>query len=213
MRAPSAMQNSLPSGAARKPPLKRRKLMAVELPQSQTKSSDEDVQTRVSKVLAAASGRLVCTTCQRAINARPECMILCARCTSPTCAVCSRTCSTPPPSQPPTPYLTYSPTPIPTPPLPPTSLPLPSSSPKRTALGLTSLNVNSVSFNMLLGVNGTGGGRRRKFRDEEGNLDVVGDGDATKGDEKGCGRVLCRGCCEESWQNGSTTCLDCYERI
>jgi len=78
MRAQSVMQNTLPSGAARKPPLKRRKLTAVESPQSQTKPSDEDVQIRVSKVIVAAGGRPVCTTCQRAINARPECMILCA---------------------------------------------------------------------------------------------------------------------------------------
>jgi hypothetical protein len=243
---------------ARKPPFKRRKLTVVETPQRQPTPSDEDVQTCVSRVLAAAGGRLVCTTCQRAINTRPEFVILCpryvlmdltffesfllliCRCTSPVCPVCSRTCTAPPPSQPPTPYLTYSPTPIPTPTLPPTSLPLPTSSPKRTALGLASLNINSTSFSGLSAVNGTGAGRRRKFRDEEGNLDAVGEGD-TKGDElgsKGCGRVLCRGCCDESWQrlvsiflnlflylcvevlmlfsclpSGSTTCLDCYERI
>jgi hypothetical protein len=92
--------------------------------------------------------------------------------------------------------LTYSPTPNPTPPLPATSLPLPSFSPKRTALGLALVNAN---FNGSLGVNGVGGGRRRKFRDEERNLDAGGEYNE-KVDDKGCGRVLCKGCCEESWQ-------------
>lgn len=114
------------------------------------------------------------------------------RCASLTCSICSRTCTTPPPSQPPTPHLTYSPTPTPTPPLPPTSLPLPSSSPRRTALGLASLNISNTNSGDLLGVNSLGAGRRRKFKDEEWKLDELG--------LKGCGRVLCKGCCEESWQ-------------
>ncbi|KIM79364.1 hypothetical protein PILCRDRAFT_565568 [Piloderma croceum F 1598] len=130
------------------------------------------------------------------------------RCASPTCPVCSRTCTAPPPSQPHTPYLTYSPTPTTTPSLPPTPLPLPTSlppsaSPRRTALGLTSLNINNASFSGPLGVNGAvGGGRRRKFKDEEGNLEAAGEGEGKvdEGSPKGCGRVMCKGCCEESWQ-------------
>ena len=69
-----------------KPPSsKRRKLTssaAIETPQNQgitTLAVSEDTQARVSKVITAASGRLVCTTCHRAINTRPECVILCAR--------------------------------------------------------------------------------------------------------------------------------------
>jgi hypothetical protein len=73
--------------ASRKPPpTKRRKLTSsaavIDTPQSQgitTLTVSEDIQTRVSKVITASSGRLVCTTCHRAINVRPECVILCAR--------------------------------------------------------------------------------------------------------------------------------------
>jgi hypothetical protein len=131
--------------------------------------------------------------------------LLICRCASPTCSVCSRTCTAPPPSQPPTPRLTYSPTPTPTPSLPSTPLPLPtplppSASSRRTALGLTSLNINNASFSGPYGA--AGGGRRRKFKDEEGNLEAAeeGEGKVDEGSSKGCGRVMCKGCCEESWQ-------------
>lgn len=64
---------------ARKPPFKRRKVTLVEATQSQSTSADDDVRISVFKVFAAAGGRLACTACQRAINARPEGLILCAR--------------------------------------------------------------------------------------------------------------------------------------
>jgi len=146
------------------------------------------------------------TVCVTFIRLRAFLLNRYCRCASPTCPICSRTCTAPPPSRPPTPHLTYSPTPASTPPLLPTSLPLPtpltpSASPRRTALGLTSLNINNASFSGA-SVNGGGGGRRRKFRDEEGNLDAACDTDG-KADEvalNGCGRVMCKACCEESWQ-------------
>jgi len=80
---------------------------------------------------------------------------------------------------------------------------------------LTSLNIDHASFNGPSGGNGAGGGRRRKFKDEAGSLDAVGEGEM-KGDDfgfKGCDRVMCKACCEESWQSGSVTCWDCYECI
>lgn len=150
----------------------------------------------------------VCTVCVTYSNACLfflEYLLLICRCASPTCPVCSRTCTAPPPSQPPTPRLTYSPTPTPTPSLPSTPLALPtplppSASSRRTALGLTSLNINNASFSGPYGA--AGGGRRRKFKDEEGNLEAAeeGEGKVDEGSSKGCGRVMCKGCCEESWQ-------------
>jgi hypothetical protein len=74
------------------PPFKRRKLTssgaaAVETPQNQSVTTAltvaEDTRVHVSKVLAAAGGRLVCISCHRAISVRPECIILCARYVSP----------------------------------------------------------------------------------------------------------------------------------
>lgn len=130
------------------------------------------------------------------------------RCTSLTCPTCSRTCTAPPPSIPPTPHLTYSPTPNPTPPLPSHS----TSSPRRTALGLTSLN--NASFNS---VGGPGGGKRRKFRDEDDDgiagvgkevdsrLGLEGDSGQVGLIPRGCGKTICRGCCEESWQRSVPT--------
>ena len=112
-------------------------------------------------------------------------------------------------------------------------------------MGLTSLNINNVSINEPTAINDAMGNKRKKYGCEEGNLEAAGEVEV-KLDElgsKGCGRVLCRGCCEENWQRlvcvfvfrwilwllllsvrhvevlkgfssySGSTCLDCYDRI
>ena len=69
-------------------------------------------------------------------------------------------------------------------------------------MGLTSLNINIVSINEPTAINDAMGNKRKKYGCEEGNLEAAGEVEV-KLDElgsKGCGRVLCRGCCEENWQ-------------
>ncbi|KAJ7641318.1 hypothetical protein FB45DRAFT_899929 [Roridomyces roridus] len=68
----------------------------------------------------------------------------------------------------------------------------PAHSPRRAALALNAANTNTDASSPP---------KRKKPREEEEH-----DG----GD--GCGRKLCRDCCIESLQEGTTTCYDCYGR-
>ncbi|KAH9931756.1 hypothetical protein B0H21DRAFT_96362 [Amylocystis lapponica] len=134
-----------------------------------------------------------CTSCHRAFTARPNHLIVCARCRAPTCTICARTCTACPPSAPPTPALSFSPT--------PPATPLPS--PRRSALAL---HTNTLAFTP---------GRRRKAREDE-EEHVEGEEGCVKdaGAEilPGCGRTICRNCCFESLPSNATTCYDCCGR-
>ena len=92
---------------------------------------------------------------------------------------------------PPTPLLTYSPTPAST----------PAESPRRTALGLASIN----------GERFIAGGNGNKVIGKRRNFDLVDNGGVKREDEarnteendvvmKGCGRTVCKECCEENLQ-------------
>lgn len=95
---------------------------------------------------------------------------------------------------PPTPLLTYSPTPL--------STPAESPSPRRTALGLAS--INGERFSVVGNWNKATIGKRRKLElvddDEVGREDEVGGIEENGVVVKGCGRTVCKECCEENWQ-------------
>ncbi|KZP12208.1 hypothetical protein FIBSPDRAFT_836521 [Athelia psychrophila] len=186
----------------RKPLFKRRRLASLDDRPTLTPAAPDIASQahadHLKKLLSENGGRLVCSSCQRALSARPEAVVICARCLSATCPICTRTCTAPPQSYPPTPDLTYSPTPAPS----------PTSNYKRTALGSTPINI--VPIFSTLGYF-PGATKKRKEDDKSRDRDEdFGEDDAAR---KGCNRLICKGCCEESWQSGLSTCLDCYPHM
>ncbi|KAK0191584.1 hypothetical protein F5146DRAFT_606594 [Armillaria mellea] len=138
-------------------------------------------------------GGLVCTACNRAINTRTSCAILCSRCGSSTCVICSRKCTAHRPlSSPPTVSLSRS----------------------RSALALNAPNTNLMTeptANPPLPPLPQSHKRKKTAdSDTESKLESIKDSDC---EEEGtnCGRMVCRNCCVESVQSDTTTCLDCFE--
>ncbi|KAK7047577.1 hypothetical protein VNI00_006345 [Paramarasmius palmivorus] len=197
---------------ATKTPNKRRKISASRSSSSSTSSTVESSKINPTISLpVTATSRLICVSCHRALNAssnsKTSCLILCARCGSPTCTICSRTCAGPIPpnsvsslsefcqdSAPETPHLTWStssPTSTPSPP----SMP---SSPRRFALAINAANTNT-NANAPIGPHVTT--NKRKI------FDQGDEEDESRARGSGCGRVVCRNCCSENAQ--SDVCHDC----
>ncbi|PBK65656.1 hypothetical protein ARMSODRAFT_961012 [Armillaria solidipes] len=155
--------------------------------------SSKPVSTSSEPVKDIPAGGLVCTACNRAINTRTSCAILCSRCGSSTCVICSRKCTAHrPPSSPPTVSL----------------------SPSRSALALNAPNTNlmtATTTNPPLSPLPQSH-KRKKTADSDtgGKLESIKDSDY---EEEGtsCGRMVCRNCCVENVQSDTTTCLDCLE--
>ncbi|KAK0231474.1 hypothetical protein IW262DRAFT_1344459 [Armillaria fumosa] len=155
--------------------------------------STKPVSTSSEPVKDIPVGGLVCTACNRAINTRTSCAILCSRCGSSTCVICSRKCTAHrPPSSPPTVSL----------------------SPSRSALALNAPNTNLMTATtMNLPLSPLLQSHKRKKAadsDTEGKLESIKDSDC---EEEGtsCGRMICRNCCVENVESDTTTCLDCLE--
>ncbi|THU97891.1 hypothetical protein K435DRAFT_965232, partial [Dendrothele bispora CBS 962.96] len=163
--------------------------------------------------------RLSCVSCRRVFNVSKSTLglVLCARCTSPTCLICSRTCTTQSP---------------PPPPLPSSNEPLTKqNSPRRSALSMNSLNLNTdtnahTRTNALnTSTNSVESrGKRKTLKDNEDDISdsernpnynhnrgdkVANDRDRNTSHMHGCGRTVCKNCCFENVASDTTTCYDC----
>ncbi|KAK0490372.1 hypothetical protein IW261DRAFT_1431777 [Armillaria novae-zelandiae] len=155
--------------------------------------SSKPVSTSSEPVKDIPAGGLVCAACNRAINTRTSCAILCSRCGSSTCVICSRKCTAHrSPSSPPTVLL----------------------SPSRSALALNAPNTNLMiatttnpPLSSLLQSH-----KRKKAADSDtgAKLESIKDSDCEE-EETSCGRMVCRNCCVENVESDTTTCLDCLE--
>ncbi|KAK0455788.1 uncharacterized protein EV420DRAFT_559983 [Desarmillaria tabescens] len=157
--------------------------------------SSKQTSTSLEQVKDIPAGGLVCIACNRAINTRTSCAILCSRCGSSTCVICSRKCTAHrPPSSPPTASL----------------------SPSRSALALNAPNTNLMTTTTTNPPPSPLPQSHKRKKPADSDSEVGGKSESRKdgdGEEEvtSCGRVVCRNCCVENVQSDTTTCLDCLE--